>query len=103
MQVGRGLAPDGDVVDVGQAQSAVVQDEADRFAGKAGPVLDAPDALLLDGRDELSVDDQRGGRVPVVGVDPQDVQRGLLGAEGVNVGQKSLKTKSRNSCWPSRS
>ena len=42
-------------------------------ARKSGDVLDAPEALLLDGGDELAVADEHGRDVAVVRVDAEDV------------------------------
>ncbi len=45
---------------------------------EAGAVLDAVEALLLGGGDELAVDDERGGSVAVVGVQAEDRSHGLM-------------------------
>jgi hypothetical protein len=39
---------------------------------KPGPVLDAPEALLFGGRDQLSVPDEARGRIGVIGVDSKN-------------------------------
>ena len=52
---------DRDVIDVGQRNAGLGQTVADRLARETAPVLDAPEAFLLDGGDERAVDEQRGG------------------------------------------
>ena len=74
VQMGRGIAPDRDVVDLGELQPGKIETETDRLGRESGPVLDAPDALFLDRRHQLAVDEQAGRRVAVVSVDAQDVQ-----------------------------
>ena len=71
--VGAVVAVDGDVLDVAERDAGLGQAVADRFAGKAAPVLDAAEALLLDGGDQGAVLDQAGRGVGVIGVQPEDV------------------------------
>src|SRR4030095_17037448 len=44
--VGAVVAVDSDVLDVGEGDAGLVEAVADRFAGKAAPVLDAAEALF---------------------------------------------------------
>ena len=67
------VAVDRDVVDVAQGDAGFGQAIADRFAGKATPVLDPPEPLLLDGRNQFAILHQAGRRVGVKGVEAQDV------------------------------
>src|SRR5215207_292513 len=46
--VGAVVTVDRDMLDVGERDAGLSQAIADRFAGKAAPVLDAAEALLLD-------------------------------------------------------
>src|SRR5215207_10010541 len=71
--VGAVVAVDGDVLDVAQRYAGLGQAVAYRFAGKAAPVLDAAETLLLDGGDQGAVLDQAGRGVGVIGVQPEDV------------------------------
>src|SRR5690606_1024805 len=73
--VGLGVAVDGDVLDVLRLEPALAQAIADRLRREAGPVLDAPEALLLGGGDEAAVHHQAGRGVAVVGVDDEDGRR----------------------------
>ena len=45
----------------------------DRLRGKSGAVLDAIEALFFDGGDQLSIFDERGRRITVIGVDAENV------------------------------
>ncbi len=71
--VGAIVAVDRDMLDVGQRDTGFGQAITDRFARKAAPVLDAPEALFLDGGDQGAVLDEAGGGVGVVRVQPEDV------------------------------
>ena len=71
--IGAIVAVDRDVLDVAQRDAGLGQAVADRFAGEAAPVLDAPEALFLDGGDQGAVLHQAGGGIGVVGVQPKDV------------------------------
>ena len=71
--MGGGVAPDGDMVDVGQLEAGIIETEADRLDRKAGPMLYAADPLFFDGSNQPAVGHQAGGRVAVVGVDAEDV------------------------------
>ncbi len=53
---------------------------ADRFAGEAAPMLDAPKALLLDGSDEIAVLHEASSSVGVIGVKAEDVAHFLPSA-----------------------
>jgi hypothetical protein len=59
MQVGQRATAHGHVVDFGRLQPGVVEQVTDRLAGESRPVLDPLEALLLDGADELPLDQQR--------------------------------------------
>ena len=72
-EVGLRVPGECEVVDVFGSKAGDFQAISDRAVGEAGVVLEPREALLLDGRDELAVDDERGGRVAVISVDPQDV------------------------------
>ena len=72
------VAADRDVVEVAGGEAGVREAPRGRLRGEAGDVLDAVEALLLGRRDELAVDDERGGRVAVVGVEAEDRRHGRL-------------------------
>ncbi len=80
----RGIERISDVIDIGCRQPGVVQAEADRTFGhlmriielRRFTVLDAVEALLLDGGNELAVDQQRCRGLMVNGIDSKDVHRG---------------------------
>ena len=65
MEVGAGIARDGDVVEVGGVETGLLQTPARGEGRKAGGVLHAVQPLLLDRRDEASVNDNRRGCVAV--------------------------------------
>ena len=69
--VGAVVAVDRDVLDVAQRDPGLGQAIADRFAGEAAPMLDAPEALLLDGGDQGAVLHEAGGGIGVVGIQAQ--------------------------------
>ena len=71
------VAPDGDVVELLRRDAGVGEAPAGGERGEAGAVLDAVEPLLLDGGDELPVDDERGGGVAVVGVQAEDRGHGV--------------------------
>jgi hypothetical protein len=66
------IAVDGEVVDVIDVHTSLIEAVANRRGRESRPVLDAAEALLLRGGDELAVDDDAGGSVRVVGVDSND-------------------------------
>ncbi len=68
----RGIAADRDVVEIGGGEARVLEAPRRSQRGEAGDVLERREALLLGGGDELAVDDERGGGVAVVGVEPED-------------------------------
>jgi hypothetical protein len=70
--VDAGLAVDGDVVEVTEAQAGFAEAEFGGFSGEAGPVLDAPEALFFGGSDDATIANEAGGGVAVVGVEAQD-------------------------------
>ena len=58
--VARGLQLSGvDVVDIGQANLGLAQAIGNGLRGKAGPMLHAPETLLLGGGDEFAVANER--------------------------------------------
>src|SRR5205085_2272455 len=61
-----------DVAHVCKAQSCFLQTISDGMAGKAGPMFDAPKALLLCSGDEVAFAEKAGRRVWVVGVDSEN-------------------------------
>src|SRR5206468_5456436 len=71
-EVGPRVAADRDVVELGGGQPGVRETPGGRERGEAGAVLDAVEALLLGGGDELAVDDERGRSVAVKGVQAED-------------------------------
>ena len=72
-EVGRRVAADGHVVEVGRVDAASVEAAADGVRGKSGHVLDAAEALFFEGRDEVAVIQKNGRNVTMVGVDAEDV------------------------------
>ena len=71
--IGGIVAVDRDMLHVGERDAGFPEAVADRFARKAAPVLDAAEALLLDGSDEVAVLDEAGRRVGVIGVEAENV------------------------------
>src|SRR5258708_38511114 len=71
--IGAVVAVDGDVLDIGQRNACLGEAISDRFAGEAAPMLDAPEALLLDRRDQDAVSHQASSGIGVVGIEPEDV------------------------------
>ena len=71
--VGPVVTVDRDVVDVAQLDTGLGEAVSDRFTGKAAPVLDPPETLLFDGRDQLAVLHQAGSGIGVKGVKSEDV------------------------------
>ena len=69
------------MIDIAGLEAGMIEAVADRALGELVrvvdvgqlAVLDAIEALLLDGDDELAVDQQRRGRVVIDGVDSKDV------------------------------
>ena len=57
---------------IGERDARFAQAIGDRLRGKAGPMLDAAEALLLRRRDELAVAHERGRRIAVKGVEAED-------------------------------
>ena len=89
--IGAIVAVDRDMLDVGQRDIGFGQAISDRFAGEAAPVLDAPEALFLDGGDQGAVLHKAGGGIGVVGVQPKDI-----GHQGVFAGiRRSRSRRSR--------
>ena len=71
-EVGAGVAIDGRLFDGGEVNAGLGEAIADGLGGEAGPVLDAPEPLLLDRRDEDTVFYQACRRIAVIGVDAED-------------------------------
>ena len=65
-----------DRVQVGGEQSGVLEAKPDRAERKPLVILEAREAFLLRGRHDLSITQQGGGRIVVVGGDAQDVAHG---------------------------
>ncbi len=68
-QMGAWRPADRDVVDLRAADTGFGEDGPDRHRRKPGVVLDAPESLFFDGRDEHPVAQERGRDVAVVCVD----------------------------------
>src|SRR4051812_9303305 len=66
------IARDRDVVEVGRGEPRVVEAPLRGEIREARTVLDAIEALLLGGGDELAVDYERRGGVAVEGVEAED-------------------------------
>ncbi len=62
-EVGRRVLVDGDVLDVGERHARLVETIADGHLRKAGPVLDAAEALLLGGGDDRAIANEAGRRI----------------------------------------
>ena len=72
------VAADRDVVELLGLEPGLREAPARRERREAGAVLDAVEALLLGGGDELAVDDERRGGVAVVGVEAEDRGHGSI-------------------------
>ena len=70
------LVVEGDVVDVAELHADMVEAVLHRVLGEAGIVLLAGEALLLRGRDQMAVVDQRGRAVVIEGRDAQHAHGG---------------------------
>ncbi len=66
------VARDGDVVEAGRVETALLQAPARGVGREAGDVLDPGEALLLGGSEQLAVDDERRRGVAVVRVQAED-------------------------------
>src|SRR3990172_9157809 len=66
------VAPDRDVVEVSGRDAGGREAPCRRERRETGAVLDAVETLLFGRGDELAVDDERRGRVTVVGVETKD-------------------------------
>ena len=71
-EIGPAVLIDRDMLDVGQLKTCLPQAVGDRLRRKAGPVLDAAEALLLRCRDELAVTNERGRRIAVEGIEAKN-------------------------------
>jgi len=83
-EIGARLARDGERRDLAQA-AHLLQAVADGELREARPVLDPPEALLLDAGDEPPVDHRRRRGIGMEGVDPEDagaVAHGLGTSDG---------------------
>ena len=67
-----------DMIDVRQLELRCRETIAYGLAGKSGPMLDAPEALLLGCRDEFAVNDEGRRRVAMEGVETKDNQSRTL-------------------------
>ena len=72
------VARDGDVVEVARLDPGVGKAPARGLCRKPRAMLDPVEPLLLGGRDELAVEDERGCRVTVVGVQAEDRRHGVI-------------------------
>ena len=73
MQMRRRIARDAHVLNLFDVDARSAQTILNRLCRKAGAVLDAIEALFLDGRDQPAVFDQRCRRVTVICIDSKDV------------------------------
>src|SRR5262249_36638057 len=80
LELDEGLLVEDDVVDVRERDAPLLQDEVDGETREPGVVLDAAEALLLRGRDQLAVLHQGGRGVVVVGGEPEDGHQSCLRA-----------------------
>ena len=64
------IAIDGNEVDVGETRAGLGQAVFNRLSRKSRPVLDPPEPLFFDCGYQLSVTNQDGGDIPMVGIDP---------------------------------
>ena len=71
-EVRLGVAVDGDMLDVLEADPGLGQAPAHRLDRQPGPVLDPAEALLLGGGDEQPVAQKAGRTVGVIGVEAED-------------------------------
>src|SRR5256885_4140071 len=76
------LLVEDDGVEIVRFELSFLQAEIDGSEGKGGVVLAPGEALLLNGTDRDPVDDQRGGRVVIVGRDAEDPHQYWLLASG---------------------
>ena len=66
------------MIEVGNGEAGVLETPRGRERREPGHVLEPVEALLLGGCDELSVDDESGRRVTVIGVETEDRRHGRL-------------------------
>ena len=71
-EIGTAVLIDRDVIDVGHRDPGLAQTECDRLRGKAGPVLDAAEALLFRGRDQFAVTNERRRRIAMETVETEN-------------------------------
>lgn len=64
------ITRDREVVHLLRRDAGHIQARADRLAREAGPVLDPPEPLLLDRREQLPLAEQRRRHISVIRVDP---------------------------------
>ena len=72
-EIGAVVAIDRNMGDVLQLQFRFGKAVGQRLRGKTGPVLDATEALLLRGRDQLAVLHEAGRRVGVIGIETDNI------------------------------
>ena len=75
------LVVEGDVVEVRHPDPGLLQAEFDRAPRKIGIRLAAREALLLRGGDNLTIPQEAGGGVVVVGGDPQDMHSRIVAVD----------------------
>ena len=77
------VSVDGDVIDIAERESGVGKAPFHRLSGQTRPVLDAAEAFLFSGGDELAVFDESGGGVAMVGVETEDDHKGVRHAAAI--------------------
>ncbi len=97
-QVRLGVAGEGDVVDVLRAHARHLQTGAGGQGREAGAVLLAVEALLLDGRGELSIDEEGGAGVPMVGVQTEDDHFRQGSASGFELPARAGRSDEDSTC-----
>jgi hypothetical protein len=72
-QVGRRVAANGHVVHVSAVDASDVEAAPDGLCREARHVLDALEALFLNGRYEIAVFKQNGGYISMIGIDTENI------------------------------
>lgn len=73
-EVGLGIAVERDVTDISEGNLRLGEAVSDCLGGKSRPVLDAPEAFLFGGGNNLAVAHEASRRVAVVGVEAENEQ-----------------------------
>ena len=79
------------MVHFSQFHAGLIEAKLNRASGQASRVLHAIEALLLDGRDQAAVHDDRGSGVGVIGVNSQNDHGCLDAAPGCGASFPTLK------------